>query len=548
MSASLADLKRSFYNGGSDAELAALQSFYNEGMTFQDVLNAAKAVHNGTLLPVFGIVDDGVTDNSAAINALPINAGRRRLPDGKILCKSPIVIPKYTVLEGAIATTDTALTNCIVFDSTTIMAGGNAATVVANGATWVFTVPAGHGLAIGNTFTASGFAAAGFNIDCIISAVTATTLTVVNTTIPAANGAGKVNVHLVRIGSMTDFAPASALEHCQIECSSIPGSIGIYSYSIQEHGGLNRVTVRNPMYRGVYINSTDPLGNGRAALNYLLRDIRTVGSAAGDSTYSGLEIAGSNVSVRGLDGITCVSGGIGGSLPTAQVRFNGCKGALFTRLHVEDCTDGVLIGDTLSCVGTTIIGVSGNATCLNTVRIAAAVSGTNTQIEVDAINPNGSPNALVDTPSGVTLTTSVGEYVTDLNGKPKINTTQDGVLANALGADVAIALANTNVVSLSLPIGRWDTEFVLTSVPNGATTSVEVTVNAGTATFTKIGNSAGTIKGGDGTISIRCLITVTVAGTVFLRAIAYGAAAIAKQNTPNSGFANATAIIAVKTP
>jgi len=46
---SLADLRRAFYNGGADAEYAALMQFYTGGYTFNDVYNVAKDYHNGLL-------------------------------------------------------------------------------------------------------------------------------------------------------------------------------------------------------------------------------------------------------------------------------------------------------------------------------------------------------------------------------------------------------------------------------------------------------------------------------------------------------------------
>ena len=49
--------------------------------------------------PYLGLVPDGVTDNSAAINALPVNSGHIYFL-GTLLCKSAVTIPRGVTLHG----------------------------------------------------------------------------------------------------------------------------------------------------------------------------------------------------------------------------------------------------------------------------------------------------------------------------------------------------------------------------------------------------------------------------------------------------------------
>lgn len=260
-------------------------------------------------------------------------------------------------------------TTLVVTDSTVPVASdtgnlkyGHNATVAANGATWVFTVPAGHGLLAGSSFTASGFVNAGFNTYCDVASVTATTLTVNRTLVPAASDSGFINVHLFRAGPMNQFGPASGARDLWIECNSIPGSIACFSRSIQEMGGFDRVNIHNPMYRGVLIDSTDPVGDGKSALNYLLRDIRVIGSGSADTGYAGLQIIGSNVSVRGLDTIMC--GGGGGVAPAATVAANGTNW-VFT----------VAAGHRLA-VGDSFAGSGFSNAAFNVTNVVASVTAT----------------------------------------------------------------------------------------------------------------------------------------------------------------------------
>ena len=67
--------------------------------------------------PYLGLVPDGVTDNSAAINALPVNSGHVYFL-GTLLCKSAVTIPRGVTLHGFGKANGVTPPSCIKFDAT----------------------------------------------------------------------------------------------------------------------------------------------------------------------------------------------------------------------------------------------------------------------------------------------------------------------------------------------------------------------------------------------------------------------------------------------
>ena len=504
-----------------------------------------------------GLAKDNSTDDSTGINALGPESGLRLLGNGKILARRPIRVPKNTTLAGWIATTaanstGTSIPNGIKFVSASFMANGNSATVTADGTEWTFTVPTQHGVQVGDIVEGYDFATAGFNKKPhTVTAVTSTQVKVANTSVPAASDSGFLAIALIVLGSdVAATQSASMLRDVWVECSDIPGSIGVFSSTIQEAAGLDRVNVVRATHRGVLIDGTDPFATGAKPLNYDIKTVRTVGSDFAKAGYSGLEVRGNNLSLRGLDGLTCTGGGSGADLPAAQVRLDGCRTGVFERIHVENCVDGVLIGERVACIGAQVSAVTGHSTVTNAVvRIATPATGTNQQLVVGGVMPNGSAKGLQDDQTGYSATGHHGLYVTDATGKRVVNTQVDRLATTATaGSDVTLAVGvNTNILSLSLPVGRWLVQGQVTIVPGASTTSVEVTNTVGTATATMAGVRASSvpITSGKEPVSVPiCFVAeVSVAGSVTVRAKPQGAAATAKAQSVG-GTNGATAAIA----
>jgi hypothetical protein len=610
----------------ADAAIVTSEAFTTAGLT--------------TRIPYLpGIVADRVTDNAAIINALPDDGGRYRLPPGGVLCKSPVATRRGVMIEGQGNSVPSNITDPsksgLIFDDTTIISAklaasifadgstwtytvpvghglvagnkilgsgfsnslwnvmqtivsvtattivttnttvpvvggasgagfikyGHNATVISDGTIWTFTVPAGHGLQAGNSFTASGFTNTGFNVFCTIASVTATTLVVNNNSILVPTGVGDsgfVNVHLFRAGPMDNFGPSSGARDLWIECNDIPGSIACFSRSIQEMGGFERLNIHHPVYRGILVDSRSLNGDDWAALNYTIRDIRCIGSVMGDTTYVGLETQGSNITVRGFDGIMC-GGGNTINKPVAQIILNGCRSGIFSRLHTETSTNGVLIGPEKECIGIAIDNVTGNIRCDNTVRIASPTSGSpNQQITLRSIFPNNSPtSSLTDDQNSVSYTGTVGMFATDLNGGIKANTSVfDGVITATMSLTPApdhsiLTASDSDLINITLPVGRWIVMAGATIVPGASTTSVDMRIvaNGATAAISGQRSCSFTISGTQpANGSFAAVVDVRVAGNFVLRFRGTGGTATAKATSVTQGYANATALTAVKAP
>lgn len=203
-----------------------------------------------------------------------------------------------------------------------------------------------------------------------------------------------------------------------IDCNSVANSIGIRSTNINELAAVINCEIYNYMAAGIQIRTS-------AAQNYTLRDLYLLLSAsAGNGVAYGIDIDGGGSPFRGVDGCTVDS--LGADTHIAAIRVNNTSGFELCRFHVENCTDGIVVGDTGSCGSFAIDGVTGSAPITSVVRITAAQS-----FRVNGcVILSGATNSIVDTPRSVTITDAQAATYEVGNGtnNPSVN------LSDASGA------------------------------------------------------------------------------------------------------------------
>jgi hypothetical protein len=463
--------------------------------------------------------------------------------------------------------------NSVTVANTTVPAASDTGTIkttacsiTADGTWWKVTVPTGWGSGViaaaaladstrRPSFTITGSPTAGFNTVCLIDHIVGNDAYVAKASIPAASSTGLVRLHLIRLGSMTDYAPAVALKNLYVECSSIPGNIPVYSYSIQEHGGIDDgVTIRGGMYRSVVIDSSDPLGNNKHALNYRLADWRSIGSTLADSLYSGLEINGGAASIRGGEKFTCTGGGTGAFLPDAQIRLNDVRGS-FDNGHVENCKNGILIGELAACPGLRITNITGNPTCETVVRIAVPPApGVNSYLDIRNINPNGSTNSIVDDLSGVAYTNISREFATDALGQIIHNSPATGrkvvTLTGTPTADKVLDVDHTDsFFSTSVTPGVYRVRVDEEIIPDAGVTAAKMRIRVGsegTANLSGIRSAPFPINGtAEVKATLEILLVVTATVTLFVQTTLTGgpASGMLKADMLATGYGDASAMI-----
>jgi hypothetical protein len=168
--------------------------------------------------------------------------------------------------------------------------------------------------------------------------------------------------------------------------------IGVYSNSINEEAGLIRCTITDCDTYGVHMdNSSTGL-----CRNYLLRDLYVLNDTGG-GTAIGVFIHGGSSPQRGIDGLT-----VDGSSLDICLKLDGCQGALFERIHVENATDGIKIGATLGCHALTFVGITATSTVTDMIHIDNATSSSN--LVFIGTYKNSATNNINDVVNGVTIT------------------------------------------------------------------------------------------------------------------------------------------------
>src|SRR3990170_622163 len=149
--------------------------------------------------------------------------------------------------------------------------------------------------------------------------------------------AGFTDTNLVTLGDTGTQAHDTWLKNICIDANNI-AAVGVFSDSINELSGMEKVYVYRPTSIGINIDST-----ATQCGNYTLKTL-WVGFDAAAGTEIGLQIkddaTGGNVSHRGVDDITVH----GNPTILAGIYPEDVRGAFLSRVHVEGCTDGIRLG------------------------------------------------------------------------------------------------------------------------------------------------------------------------------------------------------------
>lgn len=192
--------------------------------------------------------------------------------------------------------------------------------------------------------------------------------------------------------------------YCRLENIGIDGNhyadIGVYSNSINEESGLILCTIVDCETHGIYMdNSTTGL-----LRNFILRDLYILNDNA-NNTAIGIYIHGGGAPQRGIDGMT-----VDGVDYATCVQLDGCFGAFFERLHLENAVDGILIGSVAACFDCVFIGTTGHSTLTDLFHIDDAT--TSQGLTFIGSYKNSATNNINDVVNGVTLTGNVVNHYT----------------------------------------------------------------------------------------------------------------------------------------
>jgi hypothetical protein len=224
-----------------------------------------------------------------------------------------------------------------------------------------------------------------------------------------------------------NIAFGTRLEDMQLDCSDIAGTTGVYSNRINEQAGLQRVLVKNFQAYGVQIQNS----GANQAQNFVLTDLELYASASAPGTVVGLGITLNGAACYGADRITFAVSGSGQISGATAVMLDGV-GGLFSRLHVEGATTGVLVGSLQATAGLAVSGVTGRTTAGMTDLVKLSNNFGSQNVALFALQKNGATNAVTDQLTGNTSTASqVGFYV----------------IGNGSGAQIPVWTDDRNITS-----------------------------------------------------------------------------------------------------
>lgn len=266
------------------------------------------------------------------------------------------------------------------------------------------TTSSAHGLEATATAVLSGVTDTSFDGGWQLTAVpTPTTFTFAQTAANASDTTGTVFIPLVVLGSVDPFSHGMRLENLTLTMRAETGSVALYSNNLQEQCGAQHVLIQNTAKYGIWIEKS---GMGRP-YNYRFEDLEIYPSTGVGA--KGVFIRGQFVNHRGLNHITIAP--TGGTVVNGVATGFDLSGApgLYSRLHVEGCTNGFVIGDSglgaaqsTASAGLVFSGIVGddNTTTLFRLKNYANVH----DIVLEGIRKNNGTNILVDEITGTTLT------------------------------------------------------------------------------------------------------------------------------------------------
>src|SRR3972149_5962940 len=212
--------------------------------------------------------------------------------------------------------------------------------------------------------------------------------------------AGFTDTNLVTLGDPGTQASDTWLRNLCVDANNI-AAVGVFSDSINELSGMERVFVYRPTSIGINIDST-----ATQCGNYTLRTL-WVGFDDAAGTEIGLQIkddaTGGNKSHRGVDDIT-IHGNPG---ILAGIYLEDVRGAFLSRVHVEGCTDGIRLGTaSYPCRNIVITGVTGMNDVTNVIHIGSPASTDKNHII--GVVSNSATHTLLDDLNSKTLSGAAG--------------------------------------------------------------------------------------------------------------------------------------------
>jgi len=318
------------------------------------------------------------------------------------------------------------------------------------------TVPRGSGRRINNVVTLHGREAIPYPVGTLLSLVgfsaingACTVARIYGATVECSqtgpdvvsDGGGSYAAPVVVLGDVSPFDDGSRLENIGIDCDNVPGSIGVYSNTINENSGLLHYRIANCVSRGLKIEQSA----GGSPQNFWLEDGYIGMSADSTAISKGVEIVGTTGTIignRGLDHLTVFT--------FSRTKLASCidldnTSGFYSRIHCEAASDGIHISHT---VGATIIGVVGNQSVNNLIHITQARDTRN--LMLSGITANASPVTIQDDFNRAHLTDrEIALYALGSDGKPLTTST------NAVSYfDGGIATTKLNVGD-GTPISRY---------------------------------------------------------------------------------------------
>jgi len=379
----------------------------------------------------FGATGDGVTDDTAAIQAA-IDAGAVSpggcvlVPPGNyIVTGNPfanqigvhttasllvelygsrfttskqIKLPQLTTVRGS------GRTLVGIYAAGDFVASAAISTIVRTSNVVTVTTATAHGLEVNATAVLSGVTTASFDGGwTVASTPTPTSFTYAQTAANASDTTGTVFIPLVVLGDTDPFSHAVRLDDLRVDCGAIANSVGIYSNNLQELSGASRIIIIQCSKYGIWIE----LSGGGRPYNYRFEDLEIYPTANVGAT--GVFIRGQFGAHRGLDNITIgPQSDLAANALAVGFDLSGAPG-LYSRLHIEGCTNGIVVGDSglsaaydTDSAGMTFTGITGHDTVTTLLRLK---NYTNVHdIVIAGARKLAGTNLLVDEIASITLT------------------------------------------------------------------------------------------------------------------------------------------------
>jgi hypothetical protein len=184
-------------------------------------------------------------------------------------------------------------------------------------------------------------------------------------------------IPLITIATSTTFGFYCGLRGGTVNCQNIPHSVGVYSTSVQEQGGVEGTIITNWANAGIVFDGSDPYVTGTyVPANFLLRNIESYGSTTlSTATSIGIDIYKGG-QLRGLDGLTVSAQSTWRTIASGNVTItNGSPNIADSGLSFTLADVGMYIWGTGIAPATTIASVTNSGAAVMSNNATASASG-----------------------------------------------------------------------------------------------------------------------------------------------------------------------------